>query len=186
MPKINQTPWQKHVYRWKDCTKCPLHETRTKIVLARGKVPCDALFIGEAPGPVEDEFGLAFMGPAGHLLDSLIEEADPGDLRLGFTNLIACLPAGDDGVKFTEPPKDSIMACSPRLVEFVELCNPKIIIFVGQYATKWGPKFITPDRVYNAVSIIHPGALLRAEPHRKPLQIQLATVTLRDAFDSIR
>lgn len=42
--------WSQHVANWKGCTRCPLHLTRKNVVLARGKLPCEVLFLGEAPG----------------------------------------------------------------------------------------------------------------------------------------
>ena len=51
VPKIkSRKTWSDFKKKWKDCDKCPLHEVRQNIVLARGKIPCDVLFCGEAPG----------------------------------------------------------------------------------------------------------------------------------------
>lgn len=36
--------------KWSNCISCALHKCRNKIVLAKGKLPCDVLFVGEAPG----------------------------------------------------------------------------------------------------------------------------------------
>lgn len=69
--------WLDHVEKWKDCQRCPLAQQRSNIVLARGTVPCDVLFIGEAPGASEDALGLPFVGPAGHLLNQIIERVLP-------------------------------------------------------------------------------------------------------------
>jgi uracil-DNA glycosylase family 4 len=49
-----------------------------RVVLVRGSVPCDVLFIGEAPGQSEDVVGRPFVGPAGKLLDRIIEDALSG------------------------------------------------------------------------------------------------------------
>jgi uracil-DNA glycosylase len=96
------TPFQLHVNRWGDCQQCELHRVRHKVVLARGRVPCDVLFIGEAPGASEDVLGLPFVGPAGHMLDYIIERSIgehnelrkekglPG-LRVAMTNLVCCM-----------------------------------------------------------------------------------------------
>ena len=43
--RITLTPWQAHVDGWKDCTRCGLHRTRSSVVLARGSVPCDVVFV---------------------------------------------------------------------------------------------------------------------------------------------
>lgn len=61
--------------RWSNCTACALHKERQNVVLARGTVPADICFVGEAPGKVEDSLALPFTGPAGHLLDQIVERA---------------------------------------------------------------------------------------------------------------
>lgn len=77
------TPYQLHVSHWKNCTRCPLHEHRCQVVFARGKLPCDVLFCGEAPGQSEDALGQPFMGPAGHLLDQIVGQALNGWMAPG-------------------------------------------------------------------------------------------------------
>jgi len=58
-----------------NCTNCQLHKTRKQVVVGRGTIPADILFIGEAPGISEDTIGLAFIGEGGKLLDYMIQEA---------------------------------------------------------------------------------------------------------------
>ena len=57
----------------RDCTRCPLHETRTKAVFGAGNADADLLFVGEAPGAEEDRQGLPFVGRAGQLLNQMLE-----------------------------------------------------------------------------------------------------------------
>jgi DNA polymerase len=73
--------WSEHVERWKDCMACGLCRQRYRICLGRGTVPCDVLFIGEAPGAVENAQGLPFVGPAGQLLDHSARAAYRGGVR---------------------------------------------------------------------------------------------------------
>lgn len=47
---MNVTPLQTHVEEWHHCTRCVLSERRQNVVHLRGSVPCDLLFVGEAPG----------------------------------------------------------------------------------------------------------------------------------------
>lgn len=179
MPKISS--WRQHVARWRDCRECELCSNRKNIVLARGIIPADVVFVGEAPGPSEDVLGSPFVGPAGKLLDRLISEAgwnvsDHGvsPVRYAFTNLVACIPKDDQGSKWGEPPKDAILSCAPRLRDFIEVCRPKLIVAVGQLAEKWLPKILEqlddpkngPDRprqsaVGGALQGKIPGALQR-------------------------
>lgn len=174
--------YKSHKAKWIDCEECPLCEKRKNVVLARGVIPCDVLFVGEAPGPNEDVLGKPFVGPAGFLLDSQIESAleeaglSPQKVRIAFTNLIACIPKSEEtNVKFTEPPRKSITACAPRLAEFIEIADPLIIVRVGKYASKWVSHDYTAD-------IVHPAAILRADKWQQGLANQKSIVTLRDVF----
>ena len=57
------------------CAKCPqLASTRTTVVFGAGNADADLMFVGEAPGANEDKQGLPFVGQAGRLLDTLLEE----------------------------------------------------------------------------------------------------------------
>lgn len=186
------TPWQKHKAEWKDCDRCPLHESRTKVCLYRGKIPCDVLFVGEAPGASEDVLGQPFVGPAGHLLDTIVEDAvarydSPllaADLRMGFTNLVGCIPLGEDGNKTAEPSKEAIAKCRPRLDQVIKIAKPTLVVFVGKLATKHGVALVQPPTL-TWVSITHPAAILRADQSQQLLLVQKTTVTLTDAFDEI-
>lgn len=163
------TPFQQHTQKWRDCTACPLHIGRTRVVFCRGKIPCDILFVGEAPGKTEDMHGQPFYGPAGGLLDDIIKHALWSfvniELRLAFTNLVACLCLGEDNK--AEPPNAvSVQACAPRLSEFVRIVQPKLIVCVGGQADKWlnQPRLLRKSHDINPriprVSIVHPSSML--------------------------
>lgn len=198
MPFSSQrSPWQRHKERWSDCRECPLCERRTNVVLTRGSLPCDVLFVGEAPGQSEDVLGKPFVGPAGKLLDEIIAKSmfGPGYVKTGreltyaMTNLVACIPLGEDGAKTAEPPEESIKACAGRLREIVDIADPKLIVCVGLLSTKWVPKLCRPGKDVESwapiVSIVHPAAILRADVSQRGLMIQRTVVTLADAVSEI-
>ena len=56
----------------RECTLCPLHESRTQVVFGAGNADADLMFVGEAPGFHEDQQGIPFVGRAGKLLDELL------------------------------------------------------------------------------------------------------------------
>lgn len=194
MPRVDQArrtddaSWTDHLKKWSNCIGCSLCTNRTHVVLARGSIPCDVLFIGEAPGPSEDVIGSPFVGPAGRLLDQMISLYISRHWKMAFTNLVACIPKSDDGSKFAEPPKEAILACEKRLVEFVNICRPRAVILVGKLAQKrilgqadfgeceWlGGDFIEFGH------IDHPAYLLRIKDEgKRELEIQRAAVTIRD------
>jgi len=185
MTRTNLSPWKKHKEKWSACQECDLCGRRNKVVLARGKLPCDILFIGEAPGVSEDVLGKPFVGPAGKLLDDIIEGAIPFSMKLAFTNLVACIPKGEDGVKVHEPPEESIRACFDRLEEIIKIAKPHAIVCVGKLAAKWIPsQFGFWDAEY-FTEIIHPAAILRLDLSQKGLAIQRTEQVLAKVAESI-
>lgn len=185
------TKFQRHVMKWKNCELCSLCKTRKNVVLYKGKVPCDILFIGEAPGVSEDILGHPFEGPAGSLLQEWIDRArayaEVPNLRIGFTNVIACIPVeeieGERGSKSKAPPKASIKACAPRLKEIIQIAHPKTIVAVGKYADQ-SVKAGELTSIQEKISIIHPAAVLRMEdPPMRRLTEKRVQVTLNSLFE---
>lgn len=188
--RIALSTYQQHVARWRDCTRCGLHEVRTRVVLARGTIPCDVLFIGEAPGESEDVIGRPFVGPAGRQLDQIVQMAFEGDpnVRTAFTNIVACIPIHGDGKD--QPEVDEIEACRPRLEEIIALARPRLIVAVGKMSKEWTePGYKTsprlPDPAPEFAEIVHPAAILRAPWVQKSLMVKRAVVTLRNAVEAL-
>lgn len=173
------TPWKNFADRWKNCTDCPLCEQRDRIVLARGSVPCDVLLIGEAPGESENILGIPFCGPAGKLLDDIIDRALPKGTRYALTNLVCCFPRDAKHAGTNEPAPDEISACQGRLVEFINLCKPKLIVCVGLLAADW----IDHGAGIECADIVHPAAILRMPLAQRQMALQKAIVVLRNAVE---
>lgn len=175
--------WTDHVARWKDCTACPLCRQRDRICLARGVVPADVLFIGEAPGASEDALGQPFVGPAGRLLDRIIERALPPTVRYVLTNLVACFPREAKDCGENEPERGEVLACRSRLVEFVNIVQPRLIVCVGSLAAQ----YVDHGDTVPCVDIIHPAATLgpRMPLAQKQMAIQRAVVILRNAVEDM-
>ncbi len=189
--------WTNHVMRWKDCTKCPLHKQRDRICLARGQVPADVLFIGEAPGASEDALGQPFVGPAGALLNQIIERAIPKvdsvneDYKpewyyaytWALTNLVCCFPREAKERGENEPEDEEILACRPRLVEFINIVQPRLIVCVGSLAAE----YVNHEAGTKCVDIIHPAATFPPRMVRAQAQqaIQRAIVVIRSAVDDM-
>ena len=203
--------------KWKNCTKCELHEKRSKVVVARGTVPCKVLFVGEAPGESENVVGKPFVGPSGRLLDLIIKRsiecstlckecgklqyvtpsgivcsnghggANEMALTYALTNIVCCIPRDEEGSKVSEPPEECIEACSERLIEFVDICKPRLIVAVGKLAEdyirpgyNWSIKL---TKKIPTVAIAHPASILRANVANQGLAIQRCVVTITDALE---
>lgn len=182
--------YQLHVEEWRDCQRCELASQRSRIVLARGSVPCDVLLVGEAPGVSEDTLGKPFMGPAGKLLDEIMKAAwEENSVSYALTNLVACFPREAKNEGYNEPPDDAIKKCAPRLEQLVKIANPRLIVAVGTLARDWldpkrrgGPKFY---REIPQAFIVHPSAILRANLAMRSLMIQRCVVTLANAVEKL-
>jgi uracil-DNA glycosylase len=170
-----------------DCTKCGLANGRTQVVFGVGNADADVMFIGEAPGFHEDKQGEPFVGAAGQLLTRMLDEV-LGLARddIYIANVIKCRPPGN-----RDPQEDEIESCTPWLVEQVSLIQPRVIVTLGNFATKFvlqTAQGITRmrGRVYpwhgrTVVPTFHPAAILRGggESSRQFLD-------LRDDFELVR
>jgi len=146
------------------------------VVLARGRVPADILFVGEAPGASEDVVGSPFVGPAGRLLDHIVGLSLDGQHDYTMTNLVCCIPK-DLGNAKGEPPKEAILACRTRLLDFIDICEPRLLVTVGLMAQKHAP--VVED--VNRTGIIHPAAILRIDASQQSLAIKRCVVAIEDA-----
>lgn len=186
------SPWKKHIATWSGCTKCGLSETRSRVVLARGSLPCDVLFVGEAPGKSEDSLGQPFVGPAGQLLDRIIEKAVDATgviLRVAWTNLVACLPTEGDNRKIGQPFPEEIKACRGRLLEFLGIARPKLIVYVGLLSERYrlSEKESSPFKGSRLLTtgIVHPASILRADAVRQEMEVRRTVAKLSEAFTDL-
>jgi uracil-DNA glycosylase len=115
----------------KEGHECPLVASRTNLVFGAGNANADLMFVGEAPGRVEDEQGLPFVGRAGQLLDELLAEVGLSRSDVFITNVLCCRPPGN-----RDPLPEEIDACKPYLYRKVELIEPKVVCTLGNFATK--------------------------------------------------
>jgi uracil-DNA glycosylase family 4 len=116
------------------CTRCALAGTRTNVVFGTGNPHADLVFVGEAPGQHEDEQGLPFVGRSGQLLSKLVLE-EMGIVREteAYTcNTLKCRPPGN-----RDPLPEETAACSPFLARQLELIRPRVIVTLGNPATRY-------------------------------------------------
>jgi uracil-DNA glycosylase len=183
--------WSLFVNRWKSCTACDACKTRQNVVLARGSIPCDLLLVGEGPGHSEDACGVPFVpgAPAGELLDRIIARSVPQHLKYCLTNLVCCIPLDDDGTKTAQPTDESIQACSVRLVEFVELASPKLLVCVGELAESFTDsgykKSIKFHKKIPRCCIVHPAGILRMPSARQSMAAQRCVVQISTAIEEV-
>jgi uracil-DNA glycosylase len=161
------------------CTKCPLHETRTKAVFGAGDADAEVMFVGEAPGAEEDRQGLPFVGRAGQLLNQLLEGIGMSREDVFIANVLKSRPPGN-----RDPQPAEIEACEPYLFEQVRLIEPKVVCTLGNFATKLlsgNPAGITRvrgapqvhelgGRAVFLLPLFHPAAALRTPAVKETLR----------------
>jgi len=113
------------------CTRCVLHEKRTKNVFARGNPEAELAFVGEGPGQEEDLQGLPFVGPAGKLLDRMIAAMGYGRDEVYVCNVVKCRPPEN-----RTPRAEEAIACSRYLVPQLEAVSPRVIVALGRCAAE--------------------------------------------------
>jgi uracil-DNA glycosylase family 4 len=111
------------------CTRCLLHQGRTRAVPGEGPEDADILFIGEAPGFHEDQQGRPFVGAAGRFLEELLASIELKRTDVYIANVIKCRPPGN-----RDPLPEEIEACKPFLDRQIELIQPKIIVTLGRFS----------------------------------------------------
>jgi uracil-DNA glycosylase family 4 len=152
----------RHLLDWCHCEECPISAFTQAKVFFRGKLPCDVLFVGEAPGDTELVLQKPFVGASGKYLDKVItavvNELELNSYRIAYTNAIACAPLEDETLRLRPPKKSEISNCSPRLQDFIDLAKPKVIVALGTVAKKAVAKIETNAQT---IECIHPSAVIR-------------------------
>lgn len=113
------------------CDKCPLAtQGRKKPVPGAGKYDAEILFIGEGPGFHEDQQGLPFVGPSGHLLDEFLKLIGMDRQQVFITNVVKCRPPEN-----RDPIPLEVETCTTAyLYRQIELINPKVIATLGRFS----------------------------------------------------
>lgn len=151
---------------WINCTRCQLGHLAFKHCLwdtiPEGLDKVDILMCGEGPGNGEDSTGKPFKGPAGRLLKKAMGLADPGELTVGFTNLVACKPQDRKGAAFRPPTSLEIETCQPRLSATILAFDPICLVALGRLPDEWLSSQIGDEKIGdNYFRIPHPSSILR-------------------------
>ncbi len=154
-----------------ECTRCKLSTTRKSIVFGVGDPNASLMFVGEAPGEQEDKRGEPFVGPAGELLDKMIEAMGWSRQSVYIANTTKCRPPGN-----RNPEPDELEQCMPFLQAQIASIAPRIIVALGRPASNQllgrdVPISALRNKFHDVNGIrvmptFHPAYLLR-EPDRK-------------------
>lgn len=167
-----------------DCRGCPLHRDATGTVFGAGDTDARVLLVGEQPGDQEDRRGEPFVGPAGGLLDRVLDEAGIDPAQSYVTNAVKHFKfeyaQGGRGKRriHKAPSLRELRACGPWLAAELALVRPEVVVVLGATAGKalLGSSFrvtkqrgtLLEEEVHGRqerlVATVHPSAVLRADP----------------------
>jgi uracil-DNA glycosylase len=170
------------------CTACDLCQSRKNVVFGEGNHKSNLMFIGEAPGEEEDIQGRPFVGKAGKLLTLMIKSIGLDRKDVYIANILKCRPPGN-----RNPHEDEIKTCTPYLLKQIELINPKVIVTLGNFSSKYilkSKKGITTIRgklfksnKLNVIPTFHPSYLLRNPVER--IKVWKDMQLIRRTIDSL-
>jgi DNA polymerase len=166
-------PLDEFCHQIENCTKCRLHQGRTKFVFGVGNPNAAIMFVGEGPGREEDLKGEPFVGRAGQLLDNILKAIQFDRTQIYIANIVKCRPPGN-----RDPQPDEMTECLPYLKQQIEIINPRFICCLGRIAAqallgvttplgKLRGRFMDFDGRKLMVTY-HPAALLRFAEYKRP------------------
>ena len=113
-----------------ECRRCSqLVANRTQTVFGVGDPNARLCFFGEGPGAEEDRKGEPFVGPAGQLLDKIIQACALKRSDVYILNTVKCRPPGN-----RNPADDEIENCRPFFEQQLEVIQPEFICCLGSVA----------------------------------------------------
>ena len=132
----------------RSCTRCRLHETRTRAVPGEGNPDTEVVFVGEGPGQNEDRQGRPFVGRAGDLLVKFLATLRWRRDEVFITNIVKCRPPEN-----RDPEPDEIAACAPYLQRQLEILDPALIVTLGRHSLG---RFMPGSRISQAHGTVRP------------------------------
>ncbi len=131
LPAADSLPFPGNLIR--QCSDCDLRKGCTAPVPGDGVTPAYVMFVGEAPGKDEDEWGYKpFVGKAGQQLNYLLMQCGLNRENIYISNTVHCRPFNN-----REPKADEIKACAKWLNIELGLVQPQIIVAMGAPAIRW-------------------------------------------------
>jgi DNA polymerase len=156
-----------------NCTRCELHQGRTRSVFSDGNPNARLMIVGEGPGQNEDQTGLPFVGKAGQLLTRMLNAVGFDRQQDTYiANVVKCRPPSN-----RTPTQAEMAACFPYLKRQIQAVQPLILVLTGATAVKGvlaDPRpisrirgeWILRQNIW-CMATFHPSFLLRNESKEK-------------------
>ncbi|WP_181170579.1 UdgX family uracil-DNA binding protein [Mesorhizobium sp. B2-6-2] len=122
----------------KGCRRCPLWHDATQTVFGEGPESADVVFVGEQPGDQEDLAGKPFVGPAGRIFDSILDDAEIDRRKVYVTNAVKHFKFEPRGKRriHSKPNAGEIQACRWWLDKELDLVKPNLVVALGATAAQ--------------------------------------------------
>ena len=166
----------------KKCYLCQLSKSRKNVVFGEGNPNAKILFVGEAPGAIEDNTGKPFTGRSGELLTKMIESVlQIKRDKVYISNIVKCRPPNN-----RTPTAQEALSCKPYLQKEIDTIKPKLIVALGETAYSYLTNDTTPiGKVrghifnlgnYKIIPTYHPSYLLRNPSAKKEAYIDMLKI----------
>jgi DNA polymerase len=121
-----------------ECRRCGLYRDATQVVPGEGGLGAVLMLVGEQPGDREDLAGKPFVGPAGHILDRALAEAEIPRGKVFVTNAVKHFKYEPRGKRrlHKRPDAGEIEACRWWLDIERRLVRPTVILAMGATAAR--------------------------------------------------
>ncbi|CDX61466.1 Phage SPO1 DNA polymerase-related protein [Mesorhizobium plurifarium] len=122
----------------KGCRRCPLWHDATQTVFGEGPEAADVIFVGEQPGDQEDLAGKPFVGPAGRIFDSILDDAAIDRRKVYVTNAVKHFKFEPRGKRriHSKPNAGEVQACRWWLDKELDLIKPNLAVALGATAAQ--------------------------------------------------
>jgi probable DNA metabolism protein len=168
------------------CTRCDLYKNATQTVFGEGPEGARVMLVGEQPGDQEDIAGKPFVGPAGQILDAILDEAKIDRSGIYVTNAVKHFKFEPRGKRriHAKPNAGEVQACRWWLAHELEAVKPELAVALGATAaqsllgrpvavTKERGRVLSREDGVKVFITIHPSFLLRIpDPEQKVLERQ--------------
>lgn len=120
----------------KGCRRCSLWRDATQTVFGEGPDGAKVIFVGEQPGDQEDLAGKPFVGPAGKVFDTILDEAGVDRQKVYVTNAVKHFKFEPRGKRriHSKPNSGEIQACRWWIDQEFELIKPNLAVALGATA----------------------------------------------------
>jgi DNA polymerase len=115
----------------RECPHCTVTTGHRTIVFGEGDPEAALVFVGEAPGDLDDLAGRPFVGPAGEKLDGMIAAMGLSRAKVYIGNVVKTRPPDN-----RTPLGHEVERCAPYLLAQLAVIRPRAIVTLGGPASK--------------------------------------------------